>query len=67
MYVIILCVDISVLIGHLHVVLELRHLSKGQDVDPVLTTAPGRVDKNLSDCEGNRISGDSSGNLLKLV
>lgn len=46
-----------------HLVLELRHLSKGQDVDLVIIMALGRMGKKLLDIEGNRIFGDSPRNL----
>lgn len=61
LHIIILWVDISVLINYIHHILGLRHLSK--DVDAVITTTPERADKDLSDFEGNRIFGDSPGNL----
>jgi len=55
-----------VILGRFHLVLELRRLWKGQDVF-LITTALGRMGKKLSDNEGNRIFGDSSVNLWKLV
>lgn len=61
LHIIILWVDISVLINYIHHILGLRHLSK--DVDAVITTTPEGADKDLSDFEGNRIFGDSPGNL----